>query len=72
VEAIDEAHEAYIRWYSRLVSRIDSKRRQIVALAGEEGHAHVRKLYAGLVKAAEQGGLGAAFIRAIAGDELPA
>lgn len=65
VESIEEAHDSYVRWYSNLVSRIELKRPEIVALAGAAGYDHVLSLYRGLLKAALRNDLGAAFIRAI-------
>jgi hypothetical protein len=64
VETIEEAHDSYVRWYTNLVSRIELKRSEIVALAGAAGYDHVLSLYRGLLKAALHNDLGAAFIRA--------
>jgi SAM-dependent methyltransferase len=66
VTKVEEAHDSYVKWYSNLVSKIESKRSEIYALAGEAGYDHVLSLYRGLSKAALQGSLGAAFIRAVA------
>jgi SAM-dependent methyltransferase len=64
VDAVEEVHDSYIKWYSDLVSKIESKRSEILALAGAAGYDHVLSLYRGLLTAAMQGSLGAAFIRA--------
>jgi len=64
VDAIDLAHDSYIRWYRNLVSRIESKQSEIVTLAGSSGFDHVLFLYQGLLRAALHGDLGAAIIRA--------
>lgn len=65
VTAVEEAHDSYIRWYGNLVSRIESKRTEILALAGMAGYEHVLSLYQGLLKAAQRGSLGAAVVRAV-------
>jgi hypothetical protein len=65
VNAIEEAHDSYVKWYSDLVSKIESKRSEILAVAGVAGYDHVLSLYRGLLKAAIQKSLGAAFIRAV-------
>lgn len=64
VDQVEEAHASYVRWYTNLVSRIESKRSAIVAVAGAAGYDHVLSLYRGLLKAALNNSLGAAFIRA--------
>jgi hypothetical protein len=64
VDAVEEVHDSYARWYADLVSRIESKRSEILALAGAAGYDHVLSLYRGLLTAAVQKSLGAAFIRA--------
>jgi len=66
IERIEEAHDSYARWYAGLVSRIEGKRTEIVALAGAAGYDHVLSLYQGLLNAARQNQLGAAFVRAVA------
>ena len=68
VEAIDLAHDSYVRWYGNLVARIEAKRSDIIALAGTAGFDHVLFLYRGLLKAALQNDLGAAIIRTTAKD----
>jgi len=61
---VEEVHDCYVKWYSGLVSKIESKRSEILALAGAAGYGHVLSLYRGLLTAAIQKSLGAAFIRA--------
>lgn len=65
VTEVEEAHDSYVRWYSSLVSKIEAKRSDILVLAGGAGYDHVLSLYRGLLQAAMQGSLGAAFIRAV-------
>lgn len=65
VTDIEEAHDSYVRWYSGLVSKIEAKRPEIVAVAGAAGYDHVLALYRGLLHAALRNNLGAAFIRAV-------
>jgi SAM-dependent methyltransferase len=64
VDEVEEVHDAYVKWYSDLVSKIEAKRSEILALAGAAGYDHVLSLYRGLLQAAIQKSLGAAFIRA--------
>jgi hypothetical protein len=64
MDFIDEVHSEYIRWYGGLVSRIELRRADIVAVAGDGGYDHVRSLYRGLLNAALQGTLGAAIVAA--------
>lgn len=66
VDAIDLAHDSYVRWYGNLVARIEAKRSDIIALAGSAGFDHVLFLYRGLLEAALRQDLGAAVIRATA------
>jgi len=66
VEEIEPAHDSYVRWYRNLVARIEAKQPDIVTLAGTAGFDHVLLLYRGLLRAALQGVLGAAIIRATA------
>lgn len=70
VEAVEEAHDSYVRWYSNLVSRIESRRPEIVTLAGAAGYDHVLSLYRGLLTAALRNELGAAFVRATPKEEV--
>jgi SAM-dependent methyltransferase len=65
VNEVQEAHDSYAKWYSNLASKIEAKRSEIAAVAGMEGYDHVLALYQGLVTAAKQSTLGAAFIRAV-------
>lgn len=65
VNEVEEAHDSYVKWYSNLVSKIESKRPEILSLAGAAGYDHVLSLYRGQLKAAIQNTLGAAFIRAV-------
>ncbi|MGF6228219.1 SAM-dependent methyltransferase [Inquilinus ginsengisoli] len=65
VTDVEEAHDSYVRWYAALVSKIEAKRSDILALAGAAGYGHVLSLYRGLLQAATQNSLGAAFIRAV-------
>lgn len=64
VTAVDRIDADYVRWYQRLVSRIDDSRGQMEALAGSEGFARVRGLYARLHDVLRQGHLAGAVIRA--------
>ena len=64
VNEIEEVHDSYVKWYSDLVSKIESKRSEILTVAGMAAYDHVLSLYSGLLKAAIQNRLGAAFIRA--------
>lgn len=54
----------YERWYADLVSRIDARRAEIVAIGGEEGFATVRESYTSLLDAVRRGDLGGAIVRA--------
>lgn len=65
VTDVEEAHDSYVGWYAALVSKIEAKRSDILALAGAAGYDHVLALYRGLLHAARQDSLGAAFIRAV-------
>jgi len=65
VYEVQEAHDSYVKWYTSLVSKIEEKRAEISALAGGNGYEHVLSLYRGLLQAAIQNKLGAAFIRAV-------
>jgi len=38
VDKVEEAHDSYVRWYSNLVSKIEAKQSEIVALAGAAGY----------------------------------
>jgi SAM-dependent methyltransferase len=64
MDVVDEVHSEYIRWYAGLVSRIELRRVDIVAFAGDAGYDHVHSLYRGLLNAALQGTLGAAIVAA--------
>jgi SAM-dependent methyltransferase len=62
VQFIDEVHAEYIHWYANLVSRIELKRDEIIAIASDAGYSHVFSLYRGLHDAAMLKKLGAAII----------
>ncbi len=62
--AVDRIDADYVRWYEALVARIDANRAQMEALAGAEGFARVRDLYARLNDVLRQGHLAGAVIRA--------
>lgn len=64
VTGVDRIDADYVRWYEALVTRIDRKRADMEALAGPEGFARVRGLYAGLRDVLRQGHLAGAVIRA--------
>ena len=54
----------YVRWYQKLVGRIEDKRRQMEDLAGPTGFAEVHRLYSGLHDLLTSGRLGGAVITA--------
>jgi SAM-dependent methyltransferase len=64
IDQVEEVHDSYVDWYTTLVSRIEAKRSEIVAVAGAAGYDHVLSLYRGLLEAALGCSLGAAFVRA--------
>jgi hypothetical protein len=64
IGSIDEVHGVYVRWYAGLVSRIELRRADITAIAGDAGYDHVLSLYRGLLDAAVKGTLGAAIVSA--------
>jgi SAM-dependent methyltransferase len=66
LEAIEPLHDAYERWYAAFVRRIDERRAEVTALAGDETFHAVRDLYAGMHDAVRSGVLGGAIVRAAA------
>ena len=65
-DGIEPLHDAYERWYAAFVARIDARRDEVTALAGEETWHAVRELYAAMHDAVRTGVLGGAIVRATA------
>jgi hypothetical protein len=65
VSEVPESHEYYVKWYTNLISKIEAKQAEITKLAGGAGYEHALSLYRGLLTAALENQLGAAFIRAV-------
>lgn len=59
-------HDAYERWYSELVRRIEVKQSEIVALAGADAYPPVHELYRQMRDAVRDGELGGAAVYATA------
>lgn len=62
--AVEDLTDKYQQWYAALLARIDRKRTALIEAAGDEGFAFIRKQYAGLLAAIENGSLGGAIIHA--------
>jgi SAM-dependent methyltransferase len=64
LDGIELLHDAYERWYAAFVRRIDQRRDEVTALAGDETFRAVRELYAAMHDAVRTGVLGGAIVRA--------
>jgi hypothetical protein len=66
LEDVVPMHAEYERWYAAFVARIETKRAEIVALAGAAGFAPVHELYRMMHEAVRAGVLGGATLHASA------
>lgn len=64
VTNVEEIQDSDIRWYTALVSRIEARRDEIIAIATAAGYDHVLHLYRGWLDAALRQKLGAAIVYA--------
>jgi SAM-dependent methyltransferase len=66
LDSAEEVNEQYRRWYGDLISRIERKRAEIVALGGEDAFAYMIAVYGGMFRKIEGGLLGGVLLNAFA------
>jgi SAM-dependent methyltransferase len=66
LDSAEELNEQYRRWYGDLLSRIERKRAEIVALGGEDAFAYMIAVYGGMLRKIEGGLLGGVLLSALA------
>ena len=64
LDSAEEVNERYRRWYGDLLVRIERKRAEIVALAGEDVFAYMVAVYGGMLRKIEGGLLGGVLLNA--------
>lgn len=64
----EDLHQEYGRWYASLLSRIEARASEIVAVGGEEALDQLRAVYRGILGKIEQGLLGGVLLGCVAVD----
>jgi SAM-dependent methyltransferase len=62
----EDLHQEYGRWYAALLSRIEARAAEIVAVGGEESLDQLRAVYRGILRKIEQGLLGGVVLSSVA------
>ncbi|MFH1754789.1 MAG: methyltransferase domain-containing protein [Candidatus Latescibacterota bacterium] len=66
LDSIEDINDLYLIWYQELMRRIERKRDEIVAVAGQEKYDSLHGVYTDILSSIEEGVLGGAIVRAYA------